>query len=132
MIIIASFLKHWESTAGKLRPPRVREIAESLSLEPDPAAALLERYARFGRVLRVAANRFFLPETILALAAEAAAIAEPDGFTAADYNRRTGLGRNVAIEVLEFLDHLGITQRTGELRHILREARDVIDASGGR
>ena len=115
---------------GGLRPPRVREIAEALVLDPETAAALLDRYARFGRVLRVAANRFFLPETVTALAHEAAAIAEPDGFTAADYNRRTGIGRNVAIEVLEFLDHLGITQRTGELRHVLRDAGEVIDHKG--
>jgi selenocysteine-specific elongation factor len=109
-----------------LRPPRVREVAEVLALEPDAAEALLARFERFGRVLRVAPNRFFLPETVAALAREAAALAEPDGFTAADYNRRTGIGRNVAIEVLEFLDALGLTRRTGELRHMLGDPDEVL------
>lgn len=113
-------------TASGLRPPRVREVAEVLGLEPDAAEALLERYERFGRVLRVAANRFFLPQTVAALAGEATALAEPDGFTAADYNRRTGIGRNVTIEVLEFLDQLGLTRRTGELRHMAGDPAEVL------
>jgi selenocysteine-specific elongation factor len=112
--------------AGVLRPPRVREVAEALALEPEAAEALLARFERFGRVLRVAPNRFFLPETVAALAREAASLAEPDGFTAADYNRRTGIGRNVTIEVLEFLDALGLTRRTGELRHMLGDPEEVL------
>lgn len=112
--------------AGALRPPRVREVAEALALEPDQAEALLERYERFGRVLRVAPNRFFPPEAVAALAREAAALAEPDGFTAADYNRRTGIGRNVTIEVLEFLDAIGLTRRTGELRHMVGDPGEVL------
>ncbi|MCC6717297.1 MAG: selenocysteine-specific translation elongation factor [Acetobacteraceae bacterium] len=115
---------------GGLRPPRVREVAEALVLEPVEAEALLLRYERFGRVLRVAANRFFLPETVAALAREAAALAEADGFTAADFNRRTGIGRNMTIEVLEFLDTLGITRRTGELRHMVRDTSEVLGAEG--
>jgi selenocysteine-specific elongation factor len=113
---------------GGLRPPRVREVAEALGLDPEAAEALLERFERFGRVLRVAPNRFFLPETVAALAREAVALAEPDGFAAADYNRKTGLGRNVAIEVLEFLDGLGITRRTGELRHAVADPDEVFTA----
>ncbi len=113
---------------GGLRPPRVREVAEALGLEPEAAEALLLRLERFGRVLRVAPNRFFLPETVAALAREAEALAEPDGFTAADYNRKTGLGRNVAIEVLEFLDRLGITRRTGELRHAVADPAELFAA----
>ena len=115
--------------AGALRPPRVREVAEALAQEPAATEALLARLERFGRVLRVAPNRFFLPETVAALAREAASLAEPDGFTAADYNRRTGIGRNVAIEVLEFLDALGLTRRTGELRHMLGDPDEVLGAT---
>ena len=109
------------------RPPRVREVAEALTLEPEAAEALLIRYERFGRLLRVAPNRFFLPETVIALGHEAACLAEAEGgFTAADFNRRTGIGRNLAIEVLEFLDRLGVTQRTGELRHVVRDVAEVV------
>ncbi len=111
--------------AGGLRPPRVREVAEALGVEPEVAEALLVRFERFGRVLRVAPNRFFLPGTVTVLATAAAELAA-DGFTAAEFNRHTGIGRNVAIEVLEFLDGIGVTRRTGELRHVVRDMTEVL------
>ena len=113
-------------SAPGLRPPRVREIAEALALAPEAAEAQLLRYERFGRVLRVAPNRFYLPHTLAALAQAAATLAEEDGFTAADYARHTGIGRNLAIEVLEHLDQLGLTRRTGELRHMLRDPAEIL------
>ena len=109
-----------------LRPKRVREVAEALGMAPEDTQALLLRYERFGRLLRVAPNRFFLPATVAALGQAAAALAhEVGGFTASDYNRHTGIGRNLAIEVLEFLDRLGVTQRTGELRHVVRDVESA-------
>ena len=111
--------------AGGLRSVRVREVAEALAVEPEVAEALLVRFERFGRVLRVAPNRFFLPGTVTALATAAVALAA-DGFTAAEFNRHTGIGRNVAIEVLEFLDGIGVTRRTGELRHVIRDMAEVL------
>lgn len=112
--------------AGGLRSVRVREVAEALGVEPGAAEALLVRFERFGRVVRVAANRFFLPATVAALAQAAVVLGEADGFSAADFNRHTGIGRNVAIEVLEFLDGIGVTRRTGELRHVVRDMAEVL------
>ena len=48
------------------------------------------------------------------------------GFTAAAYNQRSGIGRNLTIQVLEHLDRLGITQRAGEYRHVVRLAAEVL------
>jgi selenocysteine-specific elongation factor len=38
------------------------------------------------------------------------------GFAAAVFRDRCGLGRNLTIEVLEFLDSSGYTRRAGDLR----------------
>ncbi len=111
------------------RPPRVRELAEEMGMEPEAMEALLLRLERFGRLVRVAGNRFFLPETILTLGQLAhglAAEAEEAGFTAAEFNKRSGLGRNLAIIVLEWLDGVGVTRRTGDLRHVIRSAEDAM------
>jgi selenocysteine-specific elongation factor len=51
-----------------LRPPRVREFAAALTLEPEAVERLLKRAERLGRVARVADNRFFLPQTLARLA----------------------------------------------------------------
>ena len=112
-----------------LRSCRVRELAAALGQTPDETEALLVRLERFGRLLRIARNRFFLPEMVTRLGALAADLTrenEAAAFTAAEFNQRSGIGRNLTIEVLEFLDGLGVTQRVGELRHIVRPLDDVV------
>jgi selenocysteine-specific elongation factor len=113
---------------GLLRPPRVRELAPELGLEPEALTRFMRRVERFGRLAPVAANRFFLPETIAAFADIAAALADqaPDrDFTAAAFKDRTGIGRNLTIEVLEYLDRIGVTRRVGEARIVLRRGADL-------
>ncbi len=125
---------HWTRirailTAAGLRPPRVRELAAELGLTPEQMAALLLRIERFGRLAAVASNRFFLPETILALGEIADALAtefEEAGFTAAEFNKRSGIGRNLTIIVLEYLDAIGVTRRTGDLRHVARRPGEAL------
>jgi selenocysteine-specific elongation factor len=111
--------------APDLRPPRVRELAEALGLDPEAAARLMKRFESFGRVTRVASNRYFLPETVARLAGIAHELAENDpagAFTAASFKDRSGVGRNLAIEILEYLDSVGITRRIGDARVVLSAA----------
>jgi selenocysteine-specific elongation factor len=111
-----------------LRPLRVRELAAELSLQPEPLSRFLKRAERFGRVAQVAPNRFFLLETIERLAGIAGelAAASPEGrFTAAEFKDHSGIGRNLTIEVLEYLDRVGITRRDGDARTVLRDAAAV-------
>lgn len=106
-----------------LRPPRVRELAEELGLDPEAAARLMKRFERFGRVAPVAPNRYFLPQTVARLADVARELAEagPEGaFTAAAFKDRSGVGRNLSIEILEYLDRIGVTRRVGDARVVLR------------
>jgi selenocysteine-specific elongation factor len=110
--------------SAELRPPRVRELAEELALEPEAIDRLLRRAERFGRVARVADNRYFLPETVARLASIAKDLADgsPDGsFTAQMFKDRSGVGRNLTISVLEHLDRIGTTQRIGNARIILSD-----------
>jgi selenocysteine-specific elongation factor len=106
-----------------LRPPRVRELAASLTLEPEAVERFLNRAERLGRVARVADNRFFLPETLARLAEIAQELAEgsPEGtFTAATFKDCSGVGRNLTIQILEYLDKMGVTRREGDARSVLR------------
>jgi selenocysteine-specific elongation factor len=115
--------------AADLRPPRVRELAELMGLAPEAMETLLKRLERFGRLVGVVSNRYFLPETIVALgeiAGELASGSEEAGFTAAEFNKRSGIGRNLTIVVLEYLDAIGVTRRSGDLRHVVRSALEAI------
>ena len=120
------------ANAEPLRPPRVLEIAALLNLPRDETEALLVRLERFGLLLRVAPNRFFGHAGVVGLgeiAASLATEAEDGTFTAAMFNQRSGIGRNLTIQVLEYLDKIGVTQRIAEQRHVVRSAADVLGLS---
>jgi selenocysteine-specific elongation factor len=114
--------------AEDLRPPRVREMAEELQMEPQAVERVLTRAERVGRVARVAPNRFYLPETLARLAEIALELAEaaPEGnFTAAAFKDRSGVGRNLTIQILEYLDRIGATRRDGDTRIVLPGAAEL-------
>jgi len=118
--------------AGALRPPRVLELAAALHLDAVPLTAFLRRAARLGYLLPVAENRFYPPSALAALAniAEALAATSPERlFNAAEFRDRSGIGRNLTIEVLEFFDKAGFTRRAGNQRRILRPVLEVFGAA---
>jgi selenocysteine-specific elongation factor len=116
----------WERTkpllAGRgLRPPRLEELARSLGVSVGTVEKLLARAANLGVVFKVSANRFYLAGTLSELAdiAEGLAAEAADGqFTVLAFRDRSGIGRNVSIEVLEFFDKSGFTVRLGNTRRI--------------
>jgi selenocysteine-specific elongation factor len=117
------------------RPPRVHELAARLAMDPKAVTEVLQRAARAGRVHRVAPNRYFLPDALERLVGLAVSLDEESanrGFEAAAYRDRSGLGRNLTIEVLEFLDAAGYTRRAGNVRRTrklsLEEKRPRWDA----
>ena len=112
----------------ELRPPRLRELAETLGLEYPSFHDFMQRAVRFGRLLPVAPNRFFMPDTVRDLARIAEDLGQEnkeEGFDARQYRDRSGIGRNLTIEVLEFLDTAGLTRRSGNSRTVVRTTEDV-------
>jgi selenocysteine-specific elongation factor len=110
--------------AAGLRPPIVGELATALGLERSTLLEYLRRMGSFGHLVAVAPNRYFLPQTLPALADIArrlAQSADDGGFDAAGYRDASGIGRNLTIEVLEFLDRSGVTVFAGNRRR-LRDA----------
>jgi len=105
-----------------LRPPIVGELAAALGMERAALIPALDRISRLGYLQRVAPNRYFLPDTVEALAAIAAELAQAsaDGeFDAIAYRNRSGIGRNLTIEVLEHLDRSGYTRFAGGRRRMV-------------
>lgn len=106
----ATDLKLWEKVEpmirdGGLRPPLVRELAEGLGMELRQLEGFLGRATQFGWLIMVAGNRYFAPETVLALAELVETLAsEADNgeFDPGSYRDRARIGRNLTIEVLEF------------------------------
>jgi selenocysteine-specific elongation factor len=127
-------LELWSKTEpllreGGLRPLRVRELTEALQIKLLQTEKFLARAAATGWVFRVARNRYFLPETLLDLAEIARSLAEGSDRNVIDiieFRDRTGIGRNLAIEVLEFFDSIGLTKRDGNTRSLIADAQDIL------
>ncbi len=102
-----------------LRPPTLAELADAAGMDVKKLEAALSRLARHGKVVRVSKNRFFLPAAVQALEQIAR---QMDEITAAAFRDRAGIGRNLAIEVLEFFDRIKFTRRVGDA-HVLAASR---------
>lgn len=108
-------------SATPTRPPVIHDLAKQVNLPPAAVEKLLGRCAQLGYLVRPVKNRFFLPEGLDELESVAHSLAKnsPDGmFSAAEYRDATGVGRNLAIELLEYFDRTGVTQRVGDRRKI--------------
>jgi selenocysteine-specific elongation factor len=107
------------------RPPRVRDVARALGVREDEVRQLLLRLARMGMLVEIALDHFYPPAAVHELAAAAHLLAADsrDGMiTTAAFRDRIGIGRKLAMHILEFFDRTGITMREGDLRRI-REDR---------
>jgi selenocysteine-specific elongation factor len=115
-----------------LRPPSVAELAAQMRHEPRRLDAALSRLERHGLLVRVSKTRFYLPEMLRRLEEFARAEASASGaITAAAFRDRSGIGRNLSIEVLEYFDRIKFTRRKGDAHLLLRDARGRESHPGG-
>ena len=107
-----------------LRAPIAGELATALGTTRDDMLVFLQEMAILGHLVPVAPNRYFLQadvDRLANLARDLAAESADGRFDAAAYRDRSGIGRNLTIEALEFLDRQGITRRIGQSR-VIRHA----------
>ncbi|MBC6439148.1 MAG: selenocysteine-specific translation elongation factor [Rhodospirillales bacterium] len=99
-------------------PPALFPLAEGLDMTPGDLKRFLDRMVACGLTVKIGRNRYLTPSQVDRAVADAAAesAAQPDGFTVAQFRDRTGIGRNLAIDLLEYLDRRGVTRRRGDLR----------------
>ena len=129
----------WAEIAPKLggphrfRPPRVRDIAHELGADEADIRRLMHRHARAGTVDEVAVDHFFLRSTLAEVVELTSGVqATHEGWFAAAQVRDAlegaggdGVGRKVAIQILEFLDRHGVTIRRGDNRRLNPHRRDL-------
>ncbi|MEK9662029.1 MAG: SelB C-terminal domain-containing protein, partial [Alphaproteobacteria bacterium] len=125
-VLNASDEKLWQEIemildTDPLRPPVVHEMARTLGNTPETVAGVLRRAERLGRVMRIDTNRFFLPEGLEALADTVrgtAATGGEAGFAVTEFRDAAGIGRNLAVQVLEYFDRTGLTRRDENTRYL--------------
>jgi selenocysteine-specific elongation factor len=118
--------------AAGYAPPALRDLALQLKLKEAIVKDFLYRKAKSGAVYRVTTDRFYSRDMLATLAATAQATAQAQAnglFTAAQFRDATGIGRSLAIEILEFLDTLAITQRVGDARKMRKDFVPILGAA---
>ncbi|UFM64072.1 selenocysteine-specific translation elongation factor [Paracoccus sp. MA] len=101
----------------------LRELADASRIpEATIAEQLFEHRGRM-EIWRISATRHMLDSALREIAANASALSGQSkaGFDVARLRDRTGLGRNLLIEVLEFFDRTGIALRRGDRRRIVAD-----------
>ncbi len=109
--------------------PALHDLLEPLAMTVEALRPFMDRMAQLGHLIKVSKHRYFPPASVhaLALAAEALAAGLPGGtFTAAEYRDHSGIGRNATIEVLEYFDRVGLTQRIDRARRLRRAVLEVV------
>tara|TARA_R110000787_G_scaffold181008_3_gene293100 strand:- start:33796 stop:35748 length:1953 start_codon:yes stop_codon:yes gene_type:complete len=130
MVLPAEDAALWERirpllAAGGVEPSRVVELADQLKVPRAAVTHALTAAARLGLAHPVAANRFYLPSGLHKLAEVAHSLDGGKGFQAAEFRDASGLGRNLAIEVLEYFDACGVTRRAGDTRTMIADATAI-------
>ena len=114
--------------AERFRPPRVRDIATTLTQREADIRRLLKLLGRMGKADEIALDHFFLRETVaemVGIVVDLGGTSPNAQFTAAQFRDRVDNGRKVAIQILEFFDRHGVTLRRGDLRRINKHRLDL-------
>ena len=113
--------------SGK-KPPVVHDLAKALRMQVKDIERSLKAFIRHGLIVRVVKNRYFLVATVRELGLDVIAVvdkSEHKEFTASEYRDRTAVGRNLAIEILEYFDRIGFTRRIGDKRIVAKDVDEV-------
>ena len=97
----------------------VAQLAQAVQAKEHMVRYMLHRRAQAGDAMRVSDDRFYVRATLTEFTriAQQAAHGAPQGrFTAAQFRDAAGIGRSLAVQVLEAMDRIGITRRLADVR----------------
>jgi selenocysteine-specific elongation factor len=106
------------------------ELAQAAGLKTLVVNDMLYRKVKQGELYRVSSERFYLRANFIhfaTLARHLASTSPTQTFIAAQFRDQAGVNRTLAIEILEVLDRLGVTQRVGDARKLLKPLETVFN-----
>ena len=110
-------------------PPRTRELVEMTNIPLMSLERILRESAKAGTLIKVAENRYYLPETIMTLAGFIEQLMEAEGtdtgFSVIQFRDASKIGRNLCIEILEYFDSVGFTRRDGNSRFVRTNKENI-------
>jgi selenocysteine-specific elongation factor len=110
------------------QPPSLGDLAKQLGTPLKDLQRNLQALVGKRCIVRVSDNRYYLPEHIAPLARVAGELSDSANLTVRQFRDAAGIGRNVAIEVLEYFDSKGYTRRNGDTRQVVGDPGRLVGA----
>ncbi len=110
-----------EKELDQKQAPSTGDLAKQLGLPQQQLEADLKELTKRGLVTHIANHRFYLPRQLELIAQDVKALAAQKPFSVREFRDTTGIGRNVAIEILEYFDRRGFTRRQDNERVVLKD-----------
>ncbi|WP_226572666.1 selenocysteine-specific translation elongation factor [Mangrovibacter yixingensis] len=120
----------WHKVEGLFAddPWWVRDLAKKAGEDEQTMRQVLRQAAQFGLITAIVKDRYYRQERIQQFADLIRALDPENGSTsAADFRDQLGIGRKLAVQILEYFDRTGFTRRRGN-DHLLRD-RNLFQAS---
>lgn len=113
------------SLLDSTQPPSLGDLAKRFGRPFPEFEREMRALPAFNLAVRVSETRYFLPYRLLELAELAGQLDARAPFTVRQFRDAAGMGRNVVIEVLEYFDGRGFTQRIGDTRRVVGDASRI-------
>ncbi|MEH6911271.1 MAG: selenocysteine-specific translation elongation factor [Oceanicoccus sp.] len=100
--------------------PVMADLLKATNIPKKNLIGFLQSRVKEGKLLKVNDNRFARPQELYQLSNKAIELgADNKAFDAKQYRDAIGMGRNLAIELLEYFDEIRFTERSGNERRII-------------
>ena len=119
--------KIWESLQQQLEAsgasvPVISEAQSQAGLSKVDIKIAIKRGRELGLLHRLNADRYVLTQTLIAYAEAAEQTDKIEPLSVVAFKNQLGIGRKLAIEILEYFDGIGFTRRNGDQRIIVNKA----------
>ena len=108
-----------------IQPPSLGDLAKRLGRPFPEFEREMRALPAFNLAVRISDTRYFLPDRLLELGELASKLNARAPFTVRQFRDASGVGRNVVIEVLEYFDGRGFTQRLGDTRRVVGDLSQI-------
>jgi selenocysteine-specific elongation factor len=113
--------KLWETLEKSLdskQPPSSGDLRKTMNVTQQELERDLNQLVKKGLLINVASHRYYLPKQLEAIANDIRLLAAKRDFSVREFRDHTNIGRNVAIDLLEFFDKKGFTRRHDNQRSV--------------
>jgi len=115
-----------EPLLNRSQPPSLGDMAKQFRLGVGDLAKQLHPLVSKKYLIRISDTRYYLPDHLKTLAELAGKLSDDAPFTVRQYRDAAEIGRNVAIEVLEHFDRIGLTRRDADVRRLIGQIEALI------